>query len=67
MAVSHEENESIENTCWRLDFDEASNAFGHGIDADLITSKGEYCPFIARLDFNYTNNVVEFEACAMGL
>ena len=33
----------------------------------LITSEGEYCPFTARLDFNCTNNVVEYEACAMGL
>ena len=68
MSVSHDEEKSSEKTCWKLYFDGAtSNALGHGIDAILITPKGEYCPFIARLDFNYTNNVTKYEACAMGL
>ena len=40
---------------------------GHDIDAILITPKGEYCPFTARLDFNCTNNIAKYEACAMGL
>ena len=31
----------------------------------LITPKGEYCPFTARLDFNCTNNVAEYETCVM--
>ena len=40
---------------------------GHGVNAILITPKGEYCPFTARLDFNCTNNVAEYEAFVMGL
>ena len=40
---------------------------GHSIDVVLIISKGEYYPFMAMLNFNCTNNVVEYEACAMGL
>ena len=28
---------------------------------------GKYYPFTTRLDFNCTNNVGEYEACAMGL
>ena len=30
-------------------------------------TEGEYCPFMTRLDFNCTNNVVEYEACVTGL
>ena len=67
MTISHVEEESSKKTCWKLYFDEASNALGHGIGAVLIISEGEYYPFTARLDFNCTNNVTEYEACAIGL
>ena len=67
MAVSHDEEESLENNCWKLYFNGASNALGHKIKAILVTPKGEYCPFTARLDFNCTNNMAEYEACVMGL
>ena len=67
MAISHVEEESSKKTYWKLYFDWAFNALGHDISDVLITSKGEYCPFIARLDFNCTNNVAKYEACAMGL
>ena len=67
IAVSHDEEESSEKTCWKLYFDEASNALGHGVDAILITLEGEYYPFTTRLDFNCTKNVTEYKACAMGL
>ena len=33
----------------------------------MITLEGEYCPFTARLDFNYTNNVVGYKAYVVGL
>ena len=67
MAVSHDEKESMDKTCWKLYFDEASNALGNSIGAVLITPKGEYYPFTARLDFNCTKNVEGYEACSMGL
>ena len=67
MVVSHVEEESLEKNCWKLYFDGASNAMAHGIGAVLITPKGEYYPFMARLDFNCTNNVAKYEACAMSL
>ena len=35
---------------------------GHGIGTILISPEGEYCPFIARLNFDSTNNVIEYEA-----
>ena len=40
---------------------------GHRIGAVLISLKREYCPFTARLNFDSTNNVAEYEACIMGL
>ena len=48
-------------------FDGASNALGNGIGAVIISPKGCHTPFIARLCFNCTNNMVEYEACIMGL
>ena len=61
MAVSHDKEGSLEKTCWKLYFDGASNALGHGIGIVLITLEGENCPFTARLDFNCTNNMAEYE------
>ena len=48
-------------------FNEASNALGRGVGAVLISPKGNQCPFTAKLSFDYTNNVVEYEACVLGL
>ena len=67
MAICHIEDEFEQEEPWKLYFDGVSNALGHGIGAMLIPPKGEYCPFTVRLNFNYTNNGVEYEACIMGL
>ena len=48
-------------------FDGASNTLGNGIDAVIISLEGCHTPFNARLCFNCTNNMVEYEACIMGL
>ena len=50
-----------------LYFDGASNALGHGIGSVLISPERKYCPFTAKLNFDNTNNVTEYEACIMGL
>ena len=50
MVVSHDEEESSEKTSWKLYFDGASNALGHKIRAILVTPKGEYCPFMPKLE-----------------
>ncbi|GAU51864.1 hypothetical protein TSUD_416480, partial [Trifolium subterraneum] len=52
---------------WKLAFDGASNAMGHGIGAVLISPRNGYTPFTARLCFDCTNNMAEYEACIMGL
>ena len=67
MIIFQVEDESIKQDTWKLYFDGASNVLGHGIGAILISHEGECCPFTARLNFDCTNNVVEYEACIIGL
>ncbi|GAU46907.1 hypothetical protein TSUD_299580 [Trifolium subterraneum] len=52
---------------WGLIFDGAVNAYGNGIGAVIITSKGTHIPFSGRLLFDCTNNIAEYEACIMGI
>jgi len=58
--------DDVENT-WTLLFDGVSNALGHGIGAVLISPEKQYIPMMARLCFDCTNNMTEYEACAMGI
>ena len=68
MAVLQiEEEESLEKDGWKMYFDGASNALGRGVGAVLISPKGNHCPFTAKLSFDCTNNVAEYEACVLGL
>ena len=67
LAIFQIEDESTKEDTWKLYFNGASNALGHGIGAILISPKGEYYPFTAKLNFDSTNNVVEYEACIIGL
>ena len=48
-------------------FDGASNALGHGVGAILTPPKNYHKPYTARLCFDYTNNIAEYEACILGL
>ena len=66
MAVFNGD-ESSKNGEWTLLFDGASNALGHGIGAVLISPEGKTIPFTAKLCFDCTNNMAEYEACAMGI
>ncbi|XP_017640077.2 uncharacterized protein LOC108481458 [Gossypium arboreum] len=45
----------------------ASNTVGNKIGAVLVSSNGDYYPFASKLDFDYTNNMAEYEACIMGI
>ena len=68
MAVLQiEEEKSPEEDGWKMYFDGASNALGHGVGAVLISPEGNHCSFTAKLSFDYTNNVVKYEACVLGL
>ena len=48
-------------------FDGASNVLGHGVGAALVSPDNQCIPFTARLGFNCTNNMAEYEACALGI
>ncbi|XP_058763854.1 uncharacterized protein LOC131637289 [Vicia villosa] len=52
---------------WTLMFDGASNALGHGVGAVLTSPENFHRPYTARLCFDCTNNVAEYEACILGL
>ena len=67
LAIFQIEKKSTKEDTWKLYFDEVSNTLGQRIVAALISPKREYCPFTTRLNFDSTNNVVEYEAYIMGL
>ena len=67
MTIFQVEDESTKQDTWKLYFDGASNVLGHNISAILISPKREYCPFTTRLNFDFTNNVAEYETCIMGI
>ncbi|XP_058788530.1 uncharacterized protein LOC131662691 [Vicia villosa] len=52
---------------WGLIFDGAVNTYGKGIGAIIVMPQGSHVPFTARLMFDCTNNMVEYEVCIMGL
>ncbi|XP_050895577.1 uncharacterized protein LOC127102217 [Lathyrus oleraceus] len=52
---------------WTLVFDDASNARGHGIGVVITSPTDFHLPFTARLCFDCTNNMAEYEACIYGL
>ena len=52
---------------WIVWFGGASNALGHGIGAVLVLPNKQCLPFTARLCFNCTNNMAEYEACTLGI
>ncbi|XP_050895144.1 uncharacterized protein LOC127101737 [Lathyrus oleraceus] len=52
---------------WTLVFDGASNARGHGIGVVITSPTCFHIPFTARLCFDCTNNMAEYEACIYGL
>ncbi|RDY07336.1 Gypsy retrotransposon integrase-like protein 1, partial [Mucuna pruriens] len=63
MAEKDEQEAELDE--WKLWFDGASNLLGNRIGAVLASPKGQYFPFSARLDFDCTNNIAEYEAYAM--
>ena len=52
---------------WTMVFDMDSNALGNGIGVVIISPEGFHTPFTARLCFDCTNNMDEYEACILGL
>ncbi|XP_069152640.1 uncharacterized protein [Solanum lycopersicum] len=52
---------------WILFFDGAAYHQGKGIGAILVSKSGQHYPIAAKLQFSSTNNMVEYEACILGL
>ncbi|XP_034689099.1 uncharacterized protein LOC117916968 [Vitis riparia] len=56
---------------WHIYFNGATNHSGYGIDVLLIPSQGDHILRLVRLAFSdrhpTTNNIVEYEACILGL
>ena len=56
---------------WHMYFDSAANHFGYRIGVLLISPHGDHIPRFVRLGFSdrhlATNNIVEYEACILGL
>ncbi|RDX72997.1 Retrovirus-related Pol polyprotein, partial [Mucuna pruriens] len=52
---------------WTMWFDGASNLLGNGIEVVLASPNNQCFPFAAKLGFDCTNNMAEYEACTMGL
>ncbi|RDY04472.1 rnhA, partial [Mucuna pruriens] len=52
---------------WMMWFDEASNILGNRIGVILASPTDQYFPFAAKLGFDCTNNMAEYEACTMWL
>ena len=48
-------------------FDGESNVLGNGIDVVITSSEGFHTPLTARIFFDCTNNMAEYEACIFGL
>lgn len=67
MLIPSPDEEPEPRAQWKLAFDGASNAKGNRIGAILITPNNGYIPFAARLYFDCTKNMAEYEACIMGL
>ncbi|XP_052883613.1 uncharacterized protein LOC128292736 [Gossypium arboreum] len=67
MYIATTEEDTPEDHSWKLNFDRASNAVGNGVGAVLISPNGDHYPFTCKLDFDYTNNMAEYEACIMGI
>ena len=56
---------------WCMYFDGATNQLGYGIGVLLVSPQGDHIPRFVRLAFSdqhlAMNNIVEYEACILGL
>ena len=60
-------DEPEQGSRWTMVFNGASNALDNEIGAVIISPEGCHTPFTARLCFDCTNNVAEYEGWILGL
>jgi len=60
-------SEDNEAGIWTLHFDGASSREGNGAGILLISPTGKWIPLSFKLEYEATNNVVEYEALLLGL
>ena len=57
----------VELGTWKMYFDGAVNQYGNGIEILLITPEGSQIPLAIELNFEVTNNMIEYDACIAGM
>ncbi|XP_075665936.1 uncharacterized protein LOC142635701 [Castanea sativa] len=62
-----EDISDVELGTWKIYFDRAVNQYEDGIGILLIIPKGSHIPLAIKLNFEATNNMVEYEACIAGM
>ena len=67
MTLFDEEVEDEGRDKWIVWFDGAYNALGHGVRAVLVSPDEQYITFMARLGFDCTNNIPEYEETSRSL
>ncbi|XP_058185736.1 uncharacterized protein LOC131302962 [Rhododendron vialii] len=69
MEFQFPPNEEVMETkdeAWTLYFDGVSNQNGFGIGILLASPEGSHIPLAFKLNFEVTNNEIEYEACIVG-
>ena len=61
------EPSNVEPWHWNLYFDRAVNSTRNGVGVVPVSPKGHQILVLIKLNFDYTNNVTEYEACIVGL
>lgn len=62
-----ESKEMTVSGVWKLYFDGAYSRDGSGAGTLLISPKGHFIPFSYKLEFDSTNNIIEYEALILGV
>lgn len=56
-----------ENEVWKLYFNGANSKYGNGAEILLVSLEGSMIPLPFKLEFEATNNVVEYKVLLLGL
>jgi len=67
LTRKSEHQHANENKIWKLYFDEAKPKEGNGTRILLVSLEGNLVPLSFKLDFEATNNIVEYEAFLLAL